>query len=182
MTFPEKFPRPLLDILMTVHDALQKERTTAALILLYAAIDGMSHLAEMDTKKGHGATFKSWVRKWMVEGSSLPVNEVDLWSARCGILHQQISESDQTSAGHAREIFYSSGGASPEVLEGAIEQFWVRDAVALPIEDLISIFADGMTKCISEIEKDPKWLESYSSKIVKMLRTYYPDSPKPTSP
>ena len=36
-----------------------------------------------------------WVRKWMLEKYSLPFNETDIYSARCGLLHAQITEPDQ---------------------------------------------------------------------------------------
>src|SRR6185369_1844076 len=94
------------DILDAIDDSLRKDRVVPALILIYSGIDNISHLAATE-EKADGTIFKEWVRKWMLEKYELLCNETDIWSARCGLLHQQISESRLTKSGKAKEIYYS---------------------------------------------------------------------------
>lgn len=53
----------------------------------------------------------------MLEKYPLPCSELDIYSARCGLLHQQINESDLTRAKKAKQIVYSWKGARNKSLK-----------------------------------------------------------------
>ena len=112
----EDFPKTFVDILDAIDGSLHKGRVVPVLILVYSGIDNISNLAET-TNKPSGQVFKDWDKKWMLIKYPLPCDEIDIWSARCGLLHQQMSESDLTKEGKAKEIYYTHGGAKQEVLQ-----------------------------------------------------------------
>ncbi len=95
-------------------------------------------------------------------------NEIDIWSARCGLLHQQISESKLTMDGKARQIYYSHGGADPRLLQRVIE-LADKDAICVVLEDLIESFKNGMADCLNEIENNQEWKKAFDLKEKKLF-------------
>jgi hypothetical protein len=164
-----EFHRTYLDILLTIEESIKQERIIPALILFYSAIDSFSLLVDTDNRTGR-KVFKEWVRKWMIEKYQLPCNEVDIYSARCGLLHQQMSESNLTKGKEAREIYYAWGKANITVLERTIKDSDKCDsAVAVRLEDLVLAFRQGMANCLNEIEKDDNWKKSFDEKVKKLF-------------
>jgi len=80
------------------------------LILIYSEIDTCGLLDAPDSQvSASGDSFKNWVKKYMLGFPGVNFNEVDLWGARCAVLHTFTSESDISRAGKARELQYYSG-------------------------------------------------------------------------
>ena len=141
----------------TIENCLKERKIISSLILLYSAIDSFSALTEKNNIKGK-SVFKNWVKTWMLKKYPLKCNEVDIYSARCGLLHLQTSESDLSKEGKARELHYCFGNANLEVIEKAIDESG-NNAVAIKIEDLIYSFRNGMADCLFEAEKDEGWIK-----------------------
>ena len=156
----ELLPFQFIELLDTIRDSLNKGRKTPVLILLYSGIENFAQLVETDDKRKVGDVFKHWVKKWMLAKYKLPCNEQDLWSARCGIIHQQLSESDLTRGGRANEIFYSYGGAEPRKLQIFIDLAH-RKAISIVLEDIILAFENGMINCLQQVEKHAAWKATY---------------------
>jgi hypothetical protein len=105
-----------------------------------------------------------------VEKHKLVCNEEDIYSARCGLLHQQMSESNMTKNKEAKEIYYTWGEANQVVLERTIISTGKGDsAVGVKVEDLIMAFRQGMANCISEIENDSNWKKRFDEKVEKLF-------------
>jgi hypothetical protein len=109
------FYQTFCHLIDAIEESLSKGRIVPALILIYSSIDSISFLAERENIKGRKA-FKNWVKKWMLEKYPIACNEIDIYSARCGLLHQHASESDLTRRKMAKEIYYSWGNANIEIL------------------------------------------------------------------
>lgn len=106
----------------------------------------------------------------MLDKYPLPCNETDIYSARCGLLHQQISESDLTADKKAREIYYVWGNASVKFLQDTIDNSNKKDTVvAVKIEDLVWAFRQGMADCMDDINKDKQWRETFDEKAKKLF-------------
>lgn len=165
----EGFYRTYFDLFETIEESLMKERIVPCLILIYSAIDSFSFLAEKTNRNGR-SVFKDWVKKWMLEKYPLPCNEDDIYSARCGLLHQQISESNLSKGGKAMEIFYTWGNSNLEILNGAIENSDKRGSVvAVRVEELFRSFKNGLVDCKIEIEKDKNWENIFIGKAKKLF-------------
>lgn len=165
------FYKTYFDIFETIEESLLKGRIVPCLILTYSAIDSFSFLAERTNNKGR-SVFKNWVKKWMLEKYPLPCNEIDIYSARCGLLHQQISESDLSNDGKSREIYYTWGNSHIEVLQYAIANSNKKESViAVRVEELLESFKKGLEDCRIEIEKDEKWKTNFEEKAKKFFTT-----------
>jgi len=77
-----------------------------ALMLIYSGID---ILASLERRKGEGtkASFTRWVDEYLLKAVSLPCTSLELYAARCGILHTLTPESDLSRKGKAREVGYA---------------------------------------------------------------------------
>ena len=166
----EGFYKTYLDIIQTVDESLEKNRIIPSLILIYSAIDSFSFLAEKSNRKGR-KVFISWVDKWMLSKHPLPCKAVDIYAARCGLLHKQISESDLSITGNAKEIYYSWGNSNHQILENAINK---PSVVAIKVEDLFWSFRKGFADCRMEIEKDENWERIFTKKAEQLFINVLP--------
>jgi len=83
--------------------------------VIYSGIDTLGLLAaapEIDDATGE--TFKGWCKKYLlarlqsIDGK--PLEAVDLWAARCGVLHTSAPVSTLSRKGEAHEIWYRFQG------------------------------------------------------------------------
>jgi hypothetical protein len=163
------FYQTFYHLINAIEESLSKERIVPALILIYSGIDSISFLAERGNLK-HREVFKNWVKKWMLEKYPIPCNEIDIYSARCGLLHQQSSESSLTKNNKAREIYYSWGNANIEILQNSIiSSSKDTSVVAVKVEDLFWSFRKGTADCLAAINENDNWRGIFQEKCVKMF-------------
>jgi hypothetical protein len=150
-----------IDIIDTIEDSLAKERIVPALILLYSAIDNFSRLANKEGCTGR-KVFIDWVDRWMK--GDIPSGE-EIYSARCGLIHEAGSESDLTRNEKVRQVFYIWGDAKEEVMDYAIQKSPRPESiVAVRVEVLVKAFRTGMADCYDMIQRDGEWLELFQQK------------------
>lgn len=117
------------------------------LIQIYAAIDtcGLLDAPPAETK-ATGATFQAWVKKYMLSFPDTEFNEVDLWAARCAVLHTFTSESELSRSGRARQLHYYTGDKSQPHIQHLISFTKALDGGShLPVHygDLCEAFFQG---------------------------------------
>src|SRR5688572_16868981 len=130
------FYKTYIDIFETIDYSLKKDRVNPALILLYSAIDSFSFLTDRANRNSKQA-FLDWVEKWMIATNGLKCKAIDIYAARCGLLHRQTSESDLSMKREAKEFYYVHGSKPIEPLRYAVlNSSEARDKViAIRIED-----------------------------------------------
>ncbi|PCJ28566.1 MAG: hypothetical protein COA97_01075 [Flavobacteriales bacterium] len=171
------FHRTYFEIIQSIESAIKDRKIITSLILLYSAIDSFSNIANQSNKSGR-KVFIKWVDKWMLEENNLTCNSIDIYAARCGVLHGFISESDLSNNGNAKKICYAWGNASLLELESSIKKTKKENEyIALKLEDIFQSFRIGMANCIDEIEKDENWRNSFELKASK----YFTTSPSGTN-
>jgi hypothetical protein len=101
--------------LRAITSCLEGGLPEASLVLIYSGIDTLGLLAAApDINDATGETFKNWCQKYLVarlqsvEGK--PVTAIDLWAARCGVLHTSTPVSRLSREGEAHEIWYQFQG------------------------------------------------------------------------
>jgi len=93
----------------SIEDCVSKGRVLSCLTLLYSAIDIFASL-ERQPNKGTRGSFVRWVDTYMLPNSALQFSSIDLYAARCGIVHAFSAESDLSRSGKARKIVYGWHG------------------------------------------------------------------------
>lgn len=92
-----------------IHVCLKNNAPTGAVILIYCAIDAMSALSmPFNKRKVDRDDFIAWVEKYMKTDSTQPYQYqgVDLYGARCGIVHNYGVESNLSNKKQCKEIVY----------------------------------------------------------------------------
>lgn len=94
------------DLKTTIVLLLEAHRPLPALMVLYSGID---ILGSLDSQDGVATrdTFIQWADSYMVAEGEHRYSSLDLYSARCGLLHTWSPATRLTKAGSAREVVYA---------------------------------------------------------------------------
>ncbi len=124
------------------------------LILLYAGIDAFAWLIRKDDEKDNKKDdFTNWVDEYFLPGSRLPCNSIDLYGARCAILHSQTAESNLMRNEQARPLNYrlSKDGDCLVSLYTASP----LPVLFVDLKSLISAFGTAADSFLKKAEADP---------------------------
>ncbi len=144
---------------------------TPALILLYAAIDAASWLCAERPDGPVQKYFVAWVEKYILAAGQMECSALDLWAARCGIVHTLSASSRLSREGKARKIFYVNRGGNRDILdqletirnakspqEARARQETADDDmsgnVVLEVDVLMNAFREGVASMMSEAKSD----------------------------
>jgi hypothetical protein len=83
----------LVEHLAAIEDCLQKRRILQCLCLLYAGIDVVASLERMPQESTKSA-FVRWVEENVLKVRPMSCTALELYAARCGILHSFTADSD----------------------------------------------------------------------------------------
>jgi len=147
---------------------IKAEKYTQALIILYSAIDTMAwtSIPEGNVTK---QIFCDWVEKYMNPNETLGCKSIDLYSARCGLVHSYSSESSLSQDGEAKEIWYVSSPASKEDLQTYANQL-KQNTLVLNITELIASFIRGTENYNEFIKHDSSIMKSVNKRLNKWFR------------
>lgn len=144
-----------------------------ALMLIYAAIDIAGWLSS-GGQEDVRASFTAFVDRCMLPGSGLLASSLDLYAARCAVLHTYTSESDLSSQGKARVVGYAWGNASARDLQTSFDRIGRSDMVAVHINELFAALRRGVDQLAADIAKDPSRLNAVQDR----RRKGYGDLPR----
>lgn len=136
-----------------IDDCASKGRVLSCLTLLYSAIDILASLEKLPNE-GTQSAFVRWVDAYMLPNSPFHFSSLDLYAARCGIIHAFSAESDLSRNGRARKIMYAWGTASVDSLRQASTAFG-RSEISVHIKDLIDGFGIAVVKYIEDVVRNP---------------------------
>ena len=125
-----------------------------ALMLIYAAID-IAGWWSSERKQGVKASFTAFADRYMLNGSSMLASSMDLYAARCAVLHTYTSQSDLNSQGKARVVGYAWGDADVRDLQTSFDRMGEGDMVAVHINELFAALRRGVEQLSADISADP---------------------------
>jgi hypothetical protein len=134
-----------------IEDCLQRRRVLSCLCLLYSGIDVVGSL---ETGKSTRSTFVRWVEENMLKARPMPCTALELYAARCGILHTFTPDSDLSRKGGARKLNYAWGHASTDDL-AKIAKALGRAEIAVHVRELIDSFRAGLDLYIEKVMQNP---------------------------
>ena len=139
--------------------ALKHGRNRAALILTFSGIDAMASLEKNDVKE----RFANWVNEYM-QFSEWPEAGIELYGARCGILHTYGPISNLFEKGQVRLIGYTSGGGR-DVMQSA-------ELVLVSVEALAFQFFRGIARYIEALVSEPTKRAKAAPRIQQMYQEF----------
>jgi len=143
--------------------ALKHGRNRAALILIFSGIDAMASLEKNGGKKDVGERFANWVNEYM-QFNDWPEAGLELYGARCGILHTYGPISNLSENGQVRLIGYTSGGGS-DVMQSA-------ELVLVSVEGLAFQFFRGIARYLEALVSEPTKRAKAAPRIQQMYREF----------
>ena len=147
---------------------LDKKFNRATLVLLYSGMDSM---AFMSLPAGQdGVTRKdyiAWVEKYLRFPCAEQVTGLDLYAARCGLLHTFTPESDLSRNKRARPIVYINH-RTPEISYDPNEP---ENIVVMSVEGLYNSFFTGVQKFLSDLHAD----KNRDAQVLARLDTMFHD-------
>jgi hypothetical protein len=115
---------------------------------------------------------------------------VDLYGARCGVLHTFSASSDLGRDGRAKQVIYAWGTGDPEALRRAGRHLG-RDDVVVHLSDLLDAFVSGLDKYFAELFADPvrwqqatasaNWYVNLDKGLLDGIVKYFPDTRRGTA-
>jgi hypothetical protein len=149
------------------------------MVIIYSAIDTMGLLdAPPGEEEATGVTFKAWVTTYLLpEDLSFEFNDVDLWGARCAVLHTFTAESRLSKGGHARQLQYFGGDKDTSLAQAFPATVRLMDGggkhVAVNYDDMLLAFLKAIGRFAPVLEKNCKQNGSYESRLRSVLQQYH---------
>jgi hypothetical protein len=151
--------------IFTVIDyCISEKLITPALILIYSTIDSISWLSTENSDQRNKEYFQNWVDTWMLKHYPLPCTSLELYAARCGILHTLTPSSDLSKKKGVRQISYAWGNASHIDLENTIQVLGNRSLVAVHVNDILTSLRSGFIDFLSSIESNENSKKLFAQK------------------
>ncbi|CAO3418055.1 hypothetical protein [Azospirillum doebereinerae] len=142
------------DHLKAIALCLDNDLGTPALVLIYTGIDILAALSRPALVRKTGKRqFIKWAEHYMGCQDRIGVSGLDLYAARCGIVHTATPESSLTEDGNARRIFYSWGRENPSEPSVGVEDP-SRTHTVVRIEDLAGALTASVALFREEIRED----------------------------
>lgn len=145
-----------------------------ALILVYSGMDIFASLDRPEKKdEATREDFIAWCDKYLLKQNKFPCSATDIYAARCGVVHANISESRLSRSKKAKEIIYSWGNQGPESLQSTLDSLGYEKHV-IHIESLAEAFKNGVQLFLEDVKNDPDRISLVLSRAGEMFK----DQPK----
>ena len=153
----------------------QAKCVVSALTLIYSAVDALAALTrEAKETRVMRKQFLTWVGKYLLPELGVAPTALDIYGARCGVVHMYASTSDLSRAGKAKLVVYKwRKGHRPDdpvLAERACS------ATVIEIESLI----ESLDRAVGQFERDidsDSGLRSRVERNIEDLLCYEPWHP-----
>jgi hypothetical protein len=116
----------------------QRALDVPMLVLIYTAIDTLAWAVYSDKSSGVRDRFTSLCDRFILPGANLQCSALELYAARCSVLHSLGWESDLSKAGKARSVFYSFGTDDPTTAQAALDLTSPGKFISVKADDLFA--------------------------------------------
>ncbi len=141
------------------------------LVLVYASIDTLAWAVYGHEIHAVKRRFVALCDNYLLRESALGCTSLELYSARCSILHSLGWESELSRAGKARSIYYSFGTDDPSLYQKAIEISYPGKFLAVRADDLLSATEAAVASVSRAADNDPALKERLAQAEGKQYRT-----------
>ena len=160
--------------LQAINLCVENKLRMPALVLVYTGIDIFAAL-NRPTEKNSGTRqdFIGWCEAYLLPESGLKCTGVDLYAARCGIVHSYTADSQLSRENKATQLIYSWGDQSPAPLQNVLEKIKIP-AHVVHIESLVAAFKRATRVFFSEIREDSQRRDL----VVARAGKFFKDQPR----
>lgn len=166
----EHLRQNLVQLVEAVDLCFERKFIMPTLALVYSGIDILGWLDGSDSESVRDR-FTRWVDKYLLPAKPLGCTALDLYAARCGIVHTFTTDSDLALKGRADRVTYASGTSRADTWQRAMTMMGMRGWVVIKAEDLIGVFKLGLAKFLDEIAQDQVRAQNVYARAGKFLIT-----------
>jgi len=124
------------------------------LAVIYSTIDAAAWLTADHDGDVTRDDFIAWVERYLLPQSKLTCSAIDLYAARCGVLHSMSAYSRLQRRGNARLICYVWGAPGTASLQATLDSAGIEPAIAVHLDDLANALFQGWRRCLESLESD----------------------------
>jgi len=161
-----RLKRVTKELLQAIRACSEQRLFGPALILLYAGIDMMASLSRRpDAKHVERKDFLKWVEDYLLPNANLSCAPIDLWAARCGLIHSLSYDSSWTDRDEARRIRYVFDDS--DAVKRGMRRLEEQDTslVVVSFGGLLQAFETAVEGFLRDIESMPLALERINREL-----------------
>lgn len=133
---------------------IEKKASVPALILIYSAIDTTGWLDSTEAFSTR-AGFIRWVDNYLLKAKPLKCTAIDLYAARCGLLHTFTPDSQLSTLGKARVISYAWGKAKADDMQQIMDyKNKSNHLVVIHVDELYRAWLSGLLLWGKDLDRD----------------------------
>ncbi|MGL0785735.1 hypothetical protein [Xanthomonas translucens] len=125
------------------------------LVLIYTTIDSLGWLAYGDMEKSAKNRFVHWAATYLMPSLSSEFSALDLYAARCSILHGLSWESNLSQTRQTKHLIYAMGKNTDTAPELSKAFFSDRTVACLHVEKFISSLRTSFSDFYEQVKGDP---------------------------
>ncbi len=141
------------------------------LVLIFTALDTLSWALYGDKVKEVRRRFTALCDDHILPGSTIQCTALELYAARCSILHTLGWESELSKIGKARSIFYSFGTDDPTIAQAALELTNPGRFISVRADDLLIAAQNAVAAVEKMAPTDPELAQRLSVAAGKQYRS-----------
>lgn len=162
-SFSDKFNRLFVEGYITgIVLCMKHNNVVSALALAYAAIDSAASLTAPASATVR-QRYVDWLDKFMMPDNTVGCSSLEIYSARCGVLHTQTAESDLTRQQGVRKVYYYVETVP------SIPPHDKTKEVFVCVNVLLHELAEALDTFRSTTAKDPNLRKRASERLRKMF-------------
>ena len=151
-----------------------------ALVLIYTGIDFMASFDRpQEASKVARQHYLDWVERYLLPNGQLNCSAIDIYAARCALVHTYGGTSALTQDGKARSIGYAWGTKEPDEAQRVLDQVGITDHVFIHVGELFEAFKQGATSFLEDVGKDPAKFALVKRRAGELFQNYdtFPGQP-----
>ena len=153
----------------------------STLTLLYSGMDALAWLTcDVGQQDVERKDFINWVERYFLPGSNLPCTALDLYAARCGLLHSLTPDASIIRRRQARQIYYAVGPERATILQYAIDNS-PEPAVAVQLDALVGAFHKAFETFFEDVRGNYELQRRAESRCSRVLATFVDSQPAGSS-
>jgi hypothetical protein len=134
---------------------VDNRRNLPALILIYTGIDICSWLNRPVNKQDVTRDdFIFWTDTYLSPVEKVKCTAIDLYAARCSLVHSYTAVSHLTRGNKAKQAVYAWGNKGTQPLQALFDISTSPNFVVIHIDALFSAFKNGVERFLFDIEQD----------------------------
>lgn len=160
-------------MLKGIQACVDQQCLVSSVTLIFSAIDALAALTRpAGQPETDGPTFQSWVTRFLRPEQRLNCTAIDLWGARCGVLHTYSPEAPRAARAGARRVYYQwSQGPTVDTVRAI-----PAGSIVIPVENLHAALIEAVHEYIDHAHYDPVLTQCLEAHLPNLL-CYEPHDP-----